>query len=297
MKKTLGILFPLTGLLLPVLITPSALASRSSHANVIFASAYAISSARADSLAVQAVGGGTVMKTSLDTYQNQRVYDIHVQDHGAVYDVKVNSNTGAVMQKKLSQEQPSPSTAPATPTPTSSPSPATSSPISRQQGSVLAVQAVGGGTVQNISADHAQGIPVWDVHVLYQGQVYDVKINQESGAVLTKRLSQESSSPQGSQDSSSPQGEGQSSSQSSTSTVSGVPLNTKLQTVPPGYQNFVQQAIQLVGGGTLKWVKFTPKHGNELQMNIKIRRASHGTIKVKDVFSANRQLLSQKTNS
>ncbi len=71
------------------------------------ASTSSISPARADAIAINAVGGGSVRSTSGDTYQGAPVYDIHVLHGASVYDVKVSRSNGAVMQEKLSSEQPS----------------------------------------------------------------------------------------------------------------------------------------------------------------------------------------------
>ncbi len=74
---------------------------------VRLAAASAVTPAQGDAIALSAVGGGSVRSTSRDSYQGAPVYDIHVLLGASVYDVKVSRTSGAVLEKKLSSEQPS----------------------------------------------------------------------------------------------------------------------------------------------------------------------------------------------
>ncbi len=251
-------------------------------------SAPAISASQADAIAVKAVGGGTVTHTSTDHAAGVPVYDIHVTYQNQVWDVKVNQATGAVVQKKLSSEQPSGSG-----TPPSAPA------ISASQADAIAVKAVGGGTATHTSTDHAAGVPVYDIHVIYQNQVWDVKVNQATGAVVQKKLSSEQpGSSQGSGQSSdhskeAPQKPESSQHATASTPPAGVVFGQKMTTPPAAYSAYVSAAIAKVSGVSLKWVKFQSKSHGDFQMNIKIHLA-HGTTKVIDVFSASGQLLRQK---
>ncbi len=270
--------------------------------------------ANADQAAINAVGGGRVTHVSNDTYQGHAVYDIHVLHAGTVYDVKVAQSTGAVLQKKLSSESTPNSGTSSSPTPT--PGPANAS-VSASQGGQLAIDAVGGGSVIHVSADHAQGIAVWDVHVLHQGKVWDVKISQADGSVVRKFLSSEQkdqnlgSAPSGnhssdlhhaksgdggkSQDSKDRQ-DAQNHTQGSTPvTTAGIVYGVKLQTVPIAYQTYVNQALQQENG-SLKWIKLLRKQDGNTQANIKIRRDQGGTVKVKDLFGGSGLLIEKKVN-
>lgn len=308
--------------------------------SLAFAQALNISPQAADAIALAKVGGGSVVKTSIDTYQGAKVYDIHLVFHSKTWDVKVAVTTGSVVMARLAQEQP-----PARSTTTSNPSKPSSSdtsgasqpssdstsqsgtagtssnpPTSTVQPSTspapqqisiaaadaLAIQAVGGGTVQHTSNDSYQGTRVYDIHVLFNGVVYDVKVSQSAGTVLLKKISQESQASQASHSTSS-NGASQDSQDapdktSPSSTPAPVPtgglvFNQKLSAAPAAYQGDVTQAIAQVGGGTLKWVKFMTKSSGDIEMNIKIRLNTKGTIKVKDVLSPTGQLLSQSLNS
>ncbi len=273
----------------------------------------ASSKAQADQAAIHAVGGGQVTHVSNDTYQGQAVYDIHVLYAGTVYDVKVAQSTGAVLQKKLSSESTPDGGGSAASSGTSSPTPAHAA-VSASQGGQLAMQAVGGGSVLHISADHAQGMPVWDVHVIYQGKVWDVKISQANGSVVRKFLSREQyatrssrdTSPdvhrgrdgrasQGSRDHRDAHDRADHAAASAPVTTAGVVYGVKLQTVPAAYEVYVNQALQQENG-SLKWVKLIRKDNGNTQANIKIRRNQGGTVKVKDLFGSNGQLIQEKIN-
>ncbi len=265
-----------------------------------------ISQATASADAIQAVGGGAVTHISQDTYQKQPVYDIHVLYHQQIWDVKVLMTTGQILETKRSMEQPS-STGTIVTTTTTAQAPSTTS-VTAQNASQLALQSVGGGTVQHVSSDHQDRVAVWDIHVLYQNQIWDVKVNAISGAIVQKKLSKEQPASLKSQDPSSQKSQDQSQSSLSDSkdkkdsgtpstSIPGVIWGQKLTTVPFAYQSYVNQAITAVGGKQLKWVKFIQKNNGNIELNIKIHLNTHGTVKVKDIFSAQGQLLSQSTNS
>ena len=262
-----------------------------------------VSAQQADQIALNSVPGSTLMHTSADHMQGKPVWDIHVVQNRRVWDVKVSTLSGAVLMKRLSSEQPSSSYATASNT-----TAASFGAVAASRAGQIAVGAVGGGTVSHISRDHYQGAAVWDTHVLYNNQVWDVLVNASSGAVAMKKLSNEQSSnvQGGSVNSRSSSSDHAGSSQSSGSTDAqdhqsrtivsssgnGVVFNQKLSTVPSGYQSYVNKALSSVGG-TLKWVKFSHSDSANIQMNIKIQKNAGGTTKVKDVFNAAGQLLSQ----
>ncbi len=253
----------------------------------------AISAAQADVLAVQAVGGGTATHTSTDHAGGVAVYDIHVLYQNQVWDVKVNQTSGAIVQKQLSSEQPqSPPSSPAS----SQTPPAGTIPAS--QADALAIQAVGGGTATHTSTDQASGVAVYDIHVLYQNQVWDVKVNQTSGAIVQKQLSSEQpgSGSSGSSSNKTPEHQSESGGQSISTPPVGVVFGQKMSAAPNAFQSWVTQAISQVHGVSLKWVKFQAKSQGGYQMNIKIHLAQ-GTTKVIDVFNAQGQLVSQQVSN
>ncbi len=306
-------------------LTPSR-ASGTSGKTLAFAQSLNITPQAADAIAVTKVGHGSVIKTSLDTYQGQKVYDIHVRSTATtkIWDIKVSVANGTVVMARLASEQ-APSTAHSAPksdtskpseskttspeatkasTPTT-PSTPSGAPVSSTTAETTAIHAVGGGTIQHVSNDTYQGVAVYDIHVLLNGTRYDVKVSQSTGAVLQKKVSQESqsSASESSKPASQPSKDApdkKSSSSSATGTPApsgGIVFNQKLSTVPAAYQSAVTSAISQVGGGSLKWVKFITKSSGDIEMNVKIHLATKGTIKVKDIFSSNGQLLSQSLNS
>ncbi len=211
--------------------------------------------------------------------------------------------TVAVPGMALASAQFSPTPTAATSTPTTS--------ITASQADQVALTAVGGGTVTSTSSDTYQGSAVYDIHVLYNSTVYDVKVLMANGSVVLKKVSNEQSSASSSNDqntstdSSAPEvsapensspSPDKSSSASSTPSASGVTFGVKLTTVPTAFQAFVNQALTQQNG-TLKWVKFSSSQGSDTQMNIKINLSQGGTVKVIDLFSPSDQLISQNVNN
>ncbi|MHB1904803.1 MAG: PepSY domain-containing protein, partial [Ferrimicrobium sp.] len=66
-----------------------------------------------------------------------------------------------------------------------------SSSITASQADQAAIAAVGGGTVTSTSSDTYQGSAVFDIHVLYNSTVYDVKVLKATGGVALKKVSSE----------------------------------------------------------------------------------------------------------
>ncbi len=169
-----------------------------------------------------------------------------------------------------------------------------------------ALTAVGAGSILHTSRDTYRNQPVYDIHVLDGSQVWDVKVGM-NGQILVDRLATEqgtSSTPKDSQSSAadSPSHAAESSDAAAPSgsdaktpptTLQGIPFNQKLTVAPAQFSPDISQAMSAVNGVSLKWVKFQAKSHGDFQMNIKIRLAQ-GTTKVKDVFNASGQLISQK---
>lgn len=277
-------------------VSHTATASTQSHLAFAANAAYA-SSPSVQQIAINAVGGGSIVHVSKDTYHGQSVYDIHVSYQNTVYDVKVTRTTHAVLLKKVSTES-SPAPTPSSP-PSSSSSPRPSA-VSRSQGQQIALKTYPNGNIIHVSADHVGGIAVWDIHLQSQGKIYDIKVNRQSGVVVSHRLASEQpsssrstlpSKPESSKSSSKSAPTSPSSRQESSITV----WNKKTQSIPSALQNPVNQALAQQKGH-LKWVKFIAKSHNDFLMNIKIRKIHGGTLKVKDLFNSSGRLLSSKRN-
>lgn len=187
---------------------------------------------------------------------------------------------------------------------------ATAPALSAALAAADAVAAVGGGTATHVSLDTYQGQPVYDVHVAYQGRVWDVKVEM-NGTVVDRHLASESPTGAGgaggSEKSGVREGTGTGSDAKSGSatdgartdkgraavTLNGIVFNVKLPTPPAAYATYAFEAVQAVGGISLKWVKFQERGHGAVQMNVKVR-LRHGTAKVKDLFSAAGKLLRQE---
>ncbi|MCL5054234.1 MAG: hypothetical protein M1447_10605 [Gammaproteobacteria bacterium] len=161
--------------------------------------------AQADQAALAAVGGGTVTSTSTDTYQGASVYDIHVLFNSVVYDVKVLQSNDSVVLKKVSSESSTQATVSTT----------------AAQADQAALAAVGGGTVTSTSTDTYQGASVYDIHVLFNSVVYDVKVLQSNDSVVLKKVSSESSTPAATTQSAPAESQPPEGSSSSSQTTSG----------------------------------------------------------------------------
>ncbi len=181
--------------------------------------------------------------------------------------------------------------------------------ISAQQADQITQNAVSGSTLIHTSADHMGNTPVWDIHVARGTQVWDIKVDTQSGAILLKRLSSEhhpTSRVTGStelpsarehQQSHDAQDNKQPQNGAGFTPLSGTMVfNQKLTVVPAVYQSYVTHALNSVGG-TLKWVKFSRQAGGNIQMNIKIRKLGGGTTKVKDTFNHAGQLVLKNTSA
>lgn len=66
-----------------------------------------VSRQQADQIALQTIPGSTLVHTSADHMKGAPVWDIHVSQNRQVWDVKVSELSGAIVFKKLSNEQPS----------------------------------------------------------------------------------------------------------------------------------------------------------------------------------------------
>ncbi|MHB8189503.1 MAG: hypothetical protein ACYDHP_03575, partial [Ferrimicrobium sp.] len=154
------------------------------------------------------------------------------------------------------------------------------------------------------SQDTYQGTAVYDIHVVFNSTVYDVKVSMASGTVLAKKVSSEqspgseSASPASTSSEATNTGSTDQSATPSTPAPSanGVTYGVKLTSVPSAFQGFVSQALSQENG-TLKWVKFSSANTGDIQANIKINLTQGGTVKVKDLFSPSNQLISQVINN
>ncbi len=64
-----------------------------------------LTSTQADQIAQKSLPGSQVLHQSLDTYHGVPVWDIHLTDNGKVWEVKVNRSNGAILVKRISNEQ------------------------------------------------------------------------------------------------------------------------------------------------------------------------------------------------
>ena len=125
-----------------------------------------ISKQQAEQIALKAVGGGKVIQAQRDQWKGYRIWDVTITQPGWDIDVYVDAHTGKVL-KIIKQKNVSFAGA-----------------ISKKQAEQIALNAVGGGTVQDAHLDDYKGKRVWDVDITQPGWEFTVYVDAHSGAVL-----------------------------------------------------------------------------------------------------------------
>ena len=128
-----------------------------------------ISKAQAESDALAAVGGGTVLQAVLDTNMGRKTWSVDILGSAHEYEVWVDAHTGAILKIIT---QPLASIAPCT-------------FINKATAQKDALAAVGGGTVLSSVLEKTDNPPVWSVNVIStKGSEYEVKVNACTGAIV-----------------------------------------------------------------------------------------------------------------
>jgi uncharacterized membrane protein YkoI len=126
-----------------------------------------ISKQQAEQIALDAVGGGTVLNANRDHWKGYKIWDIDISQPGVEYTVYVDRNTGAVLKIK------------------SKVGPANLNFISKAKAEKIALAAVGGGKVLLVKLEKNDNPPVWSVDVLAtKGGEFEVKVNAYTGKVV-----------------------------------------------------------------------------------------------------------------
>lgn len=128
-----------------------------------------ISKSQAESDALAAVGGGTVLQAVLDTNMGKKTWSVDVLGTAHEYEVWVDAHSGAILKIIT---QPLAALAPCT-------------YISKSTAQKDALAAVGGGTVLSSVLEKTDNPPVWSVNVVAsKGTEYEVKVNACTGAIV-----------------------------------------------------------------------------------------------------------------
>jgi len=125
-----------------------------------------ISKKQAEQIALKAVGGGTAVQAQLDEWKGYRIWDVTITKPGYEFEVYVNAYSGAVLKIMKHKEGAPPGL------------------INKKQAEQIALNAVGGGTVQDAQLDDYQGKRVWDLDITQPGWEFTVYVDAHTGAVL-----------------------------------------------------------------------------------------------------------------
>lgn len=137
-----------------------------------------ITQAAAETTALGAYPGGSVVKSYLENEHGTLVWDITVKDaQGATHDVLVDATTGQIVTAKAESEGDD-NEAPIDPA---------QAKITQAQAEQTALGAYPGGSVIKAKLDSENGTLVWDVEVKdSKGASHDVKVDATTGQVVAE---------------------------------------------------------------------------------------------------------------
>lgn len=126
-----------------------------------------ISKTQAETDALNAVGGGTVLQAVRDTYAGKQTWSVDVAGTAHEYEVQVDAHSGAIL-KIITQPL----------------APTASGLISKSQAETDAQKAVGGGTILQAVLETDKGKKIWSVDVAGSAAEYEVHVDAHTGAIL-----------------------------------------------------------------------------------------------------------------
>jgi uncharacterized membrane protein YkoI len=133
------------------------------------ASATLIPKSQAEHDALNAVGGGSVVYTTLETENGRKIYSVDITGSSAEYEVLVDAHSGAIL-KIITQ----PLTA------------LSCKFVSEAVAQKDALAAVGGGSLIQATLEKNDSPAVWSLDVLASnGNEYEVKVNACTGRIVT----------------------------------------------------------------------------------------------------------------
>jgi len=125
-----------------------------------------ISKMQAEQIALKAVGGGKVVQAQRDQWKGYQVWDVTITQPGYEFEVYVDAHSGAALKITKQKDGTPPGL------------------ISKKQAVQIALNAVGGGTLQDAQLDDYKGKRAWDVDITQPGWEFTVYVDAHSGAVL-----------------------------------------------------------------------------------------------------------------
>ena len=125
-----------------------------------------LSKQQAEQIALKAVGGGTVVQAQRDQWKGYQIWEVTITQPGWEFEVYVDAHTGAV--RKITKQKDG----------------LNSGLVSKKMAEQIALNAVGGGSVQDAQLDDYKGKRVWDVDITQPGWEFTVYVDAHSGTVL-----------------------------------------------------------------------------------------------------------------
>ena len=130
-----------------------------------------ISFERAIEIALERVGGGTVIEAEFDRERGVLVYDVEIRHDMREHDVRIDADTGEIIRHRhfaQTRQYPDPQ-------------------ISPVRAMEIAIERTGGGMVTELKLDRERGVLVYEIEVKYDMREYDVRIDANTGEIIRFR--------------------------------------------------------------------------------------------------------------
>lgn len=133
-----------------------------------------IGESRAKEIALDKVGGGTVVKAKFDIDDGVAVYEIEIRYGDYEYEVEINAKTGKILKYESKYE----------PVPDTSGGDGAAEYIGIEAARQVALDKVGAGTVTKAKFDMEDGQPVYEIEIIEGEFEYELEIHAITGNVL-----------------------------------------------------------------------------------------------------------------
>jgi len=136
-------------------------------------------------IALATVGGGTIVSA----VSEEDVYRIEILYGDKKYEINIDSGNGEIIEYNLRLIEISAASDETSDTPATSPSSNTSSSrLSMEEISQLAIQAVGGGIIEKVEYEYKNGSHVYEVKVRHDRVKWEIKIDGTTGDILKQSI-------------------------------------------------------------------------------------------------------------
>lgn len=128
-----------------------------------------ISSEEANQIAIDKVGGGTVVKNQIEDSDGRLEYDIKVVDKDSTYNLEIDASTGNItfyQEEKQYGNQGDRNT------------------ISSEQAKQIALDKVGGGVVTENKLEYDDKIERYEIEIYYNNIEYEIEVDASTGQVI-----------------------------------------------------------------------------------------------------------------